>query len=468
MQMGNFTPAMETALEDWLKSHERELIGDIKKLVRIPSVSLSREGIYPFGRECGQVVDAASELIRRYGFEEKNWDYYGISAILPGGKDDQICFYSHLDVVPAGDGWTGDPYEPEEKDGYLIGRGVQDNKGPAVALLYTLRFLKETKVSLRHSFSCFLGCNEESGMEDIPYFLSKASAPALSLVSDCGFPVCHGEKGRLIANFSVPLPRGNLAGLEAGTVANIVPDRATASLSGLEPDAIRQALPRELDLAEKNGLVLVTAYGVPGHAAFPEKSVNALQKLAALLLKSGLVTGEGAPALAFIAESFADFYGRGLDIPFEDQESGKTTHVGSLARSEGGTLKVTADIRYAISSPREEFAPRLRQRAARYGYTLDLERDSPPYFIKGDDPVVKELTAIACQVLGIEAKPYVMGGGTYARKLPRALGFGPGVPNQENPFGGAHQADEAQRIENLLNAIRIYVRSALKLDALVA
>jgi succinyl-diaminopimelate desuccinylase len=355
-----------------------------------------------------------------------------------------------------------------EKEGCLIGRGTQDNKGPAVALLYTLRFLKELEVPLRHSFACFFGCNEESGMGDIPYFLSKSPAPALSLVADSGFPVCHGEKGRLAGEFSLPLPQGNLTGLEAGTAVNIVPGKARALLSGLGLKEAATALPPEAEIREQGDGIAVSVQGVPGHAAFPEKSVNALHKLAVLLLRSGLVRGEGKRALSFIAECFADYYGAGLDIPFEDPESGKTTHAGTLARTAGGKLRITVDARYALSSPREELAPRLRRKAAAYGYVLDSFHDSPPYFIKGEDPVVKELNAIACGVLGIEAKPYVMGGGTYARCLPRALGYGPGVPGQQNPFGGAHQANEAQRIENLLNAIRVYVRAALSLDPLGA
>jgi succinyl-diaminopimelate desuccinylase len=405
-------------------------------------------------------------LIRRHGLEAKNWDYYGVSALLPGQRPEEICFCAHLDVVPPGEGWTGSPYEPREKDGWLIGRGAADNKGPAAAVLYTLRFLREIRAPLGHSFSCFFGCNEESGMEDIPYFLSKAPAPVLSLVADCGFPVCHGEKGRVTADFTIPLPRGNLAAIEAGTVPNIIPDRAAALLSGTGLEEARAALPAGTELEEKDGLLRVQVRGKGGHAAAPENSVNALQRLAALLLDSGLVQGEGRGALGFIAESFADFNGGGLNIPFEDAESGKTTHTGSVARSAGGKLRITTDIRYAISSPREELAPRLRQKAAAYGYTLENFDDSPPYFIKKDDPVVRELHAIACKVLGLEGEPFVMGGGTYARKLPRALGYGPGGKSPANPFGGAHQPDEALWLEGLFGAIRVYVRAALAMDAL--
>ena len=55
-----------------------------------------------------------------------------------------------------------------------------------------------------------------------------------------------------------------------------------------------------------------------------------------------------------------------------------------------------------------------------------------------------------------------MGGGTYARKLPRAFAYGPGFPGEEkNPpmvqpgHGGAHGPDEALSLESLFRAAEI-------------
>ena len=51
---------------------------------------------------------------------------------------------AHLDVVPAGKGWTVcEPFEPLVKDGMIYGRGSSDDKGPAVASLYALRCVRE-------------------------------------------------------------------------------------------------------------------------------------------------------------------------------------------------------------------------------------------------------------------------------------------------------------------------------------
>jgi succinyl-diaminopimelate desuccinylase len=44
-------------------------------------------------------------------------------------------FAGHLDVVPPGEGWTGDPFQPEVRAGLLYGRGVVDMKGGIAAFV---------------------------------------------------------------------------------------------------------------------------------------------------------------------------------------------------------------------------------------------------------------------------------------------------------------------------------------------
>ncbi|WP_085529026.1 M20 family metallopeptidase [Kocuria massiliensis] len=49
-----------------------------------------------------------------------------------------ILFLGHSDVVPAGAGWTGDPFEPRHVDGRLIGRGAVDMKGGLAAVIVAM------------------------------------------------------------------------------------------------------------------------------------------------------------------------------------------------------------------------------------------------------------------------------------------------------------------------------------------
>jgi len=54
-----------------------------------------------------------------------------------------FVLYSHYDVVPAGDGWSADPWTLQGKDGYLIGRGTTDCKGPILAQMFAVRQLQQ-------------------------------------------------------------------------------------------------------------------------------------------------------------------------------------------------------------------------------------------------------------------------------------------------------------------------------------
>ncbi|MGN8631941.1 hypothetical protein ACTNEW_10240 [Blautia sp. HCP3S3_G3] len=71
---------------------------------------------------------------------------------------------------------------------------------------------------------------------------------------------------------------------------------------------------------------------------------------------------------------------------------------------------------------------------------------------------------------GRAGEPFVMGGGTYARKIPNAVAFGPGqqrdfrIPGLPDGHGNGHCADEAEAAENLKNAVKIYVEALIRVD----
>ncbi|MGB6182326.1 MAG: M20 family metallopeptidase [Rhodococcus sp. (in: high G+C Gram-positive bacteria)] len=58
-----------------------------------------------------------------------------VEVVVPGGTEPGLLFLGHSDVVPAGDGWTGDPYRTRLQDGRMIGRGTCDMKGGLAAVL---------------------------------------------------------------------------------------------------------------------------------------------------------------------------------------------------------------------------------------------------------------------------------------------------------------------------------------------
>lgn len=77
-------------------------------------------------------------LGRRHGYETRNYDNY-VGAIEFQKGDQTVGFWAHLDVVPVPDpgDWDYPPFEATVvEDRYIIGRGVQDNKSPAIGVFH--------------------------------------------------------------------------------------------------------------------------------------------------------------------------------------------------------------------------------------------------------------------------------------------------------------------------------------------
>ena len=108
------------------------------ELIRIPSVTGAPE--------CIQAMQKLAEYGKRFGFSHE-MDDFCISIVHPGKQGHrELGILGHLDVVPPGNGWRYSPFQAIEKDGYVIGRGSCDNKGPVVMSLYAMRFLKDAAI----------------------------------------------------------------------------------------------------------------------------------------------------------------------------------------------------------------------------------------------------------------------------------------------------------------------------------
>ena len=64
-----------------------------------------------------------------------------VVARLDNGPGPVFAFNSHMDVVPAGSGWTSDPFTLRRDAGRLFGRGACDAKGSIAAMLEAIRML---------------------------------------------------------------------------------------------------------------------------------------------------------------------------------------------------------------------------------------------------------------------------------------------------------------------------------------
>lgn len=469
---------LNAALDQWVEEHREEYIKDVSDLCRIRSVSEEMPGDKPFGEGCYEMLMASFKLAESYGFRTKNYDNYCGSAIYgenPNG--DSIGIIAHMDIVPEGNGWTHDPYDPvlSEDGKYLFGRGTADDKAPAMVGLYAMRFLKDHGIKLKNDVMLVFGLNEEKGSADMPEFLKREKAPKWSLVPDSKFPVGYAEIGFIHAEFAIAGIGEELVDIHGGEATNSVPDRAYAVVSGCKVDEVRAKLGdmERITVEEDPQGVRFLATGNSQHASRPEGAVNANNVLAKALLKAQVLHGETQKAMELFEKLTSHHYGEDLGISCEDEMSGKLTCVFTWVRKESEKLILKPDIRYPVTADQAFLMETLPQNAKKLGLEL-LELDNNPAFsFPLDHPVVEKLIEVPREVLGMpDIPPLVLAGGTYARRLPNAVSFGVTVPDRVRLFGfekgGAHQADEYGDIPNLMRSIKVYVRTLIEIDDIVA
>ena len=134
---------------------------------------------------------------------KKNWlDVYKRQGLRQGRvgaaqqvlDEDALAILAHLDVVPEGDGWKYPSYGAVIENGRMYGRGTSDDKGPAVAALYAMKAVKDAGIPLRHKVRLILGCDEESGWEDIAHYNKVATMPRMGFSPDASYPIINIEK----------------------------------------------------------------------------------------------------------------------------------------------------------------------------------------------------------------------------------------------------------------------------------
>ncbi|RLM16638.1 acetylornithine deacetylase [Gibbsiella quercinecans] len=99
-----------------------------------------------------------------------------VIARLENGAGPCFAFNTHIDVVPAGNGWSQDPFTLTERDGKLYGRGACDAKGPLVAMLEAMRMLAANRESWRGTLMGIFVADEEVASEGAKFYVREAPA----------------------------------------------------------------------------------------------------------------------------------------------------------------------------------------------------------------------------------------------------------------------------------------------------
>lgn len=404
-----------------------EMIEALQKLVSFQSIAKEEGPEYPYGKEVCGAKEYVLELAKSFGMRVE--DVPGKYAYIEIGAGPRLIgILSHLDVVPAGDGWTQDPFGGEIVDGRIYGRGTTDDKGPTIAVLYAMKALKE-KTTLSARIRLILGQTEENGeWRDIEAYTDAEEIPECGFTPDGDFPAIQNELGAMV--FRVQMPQSGFLRGEGGTAPNMVPAHARV----------------------KTEFGTYEASGKACHGCAPWLGLNGISELMEKV-------HQAEPENRFL-RMYADLigktiYGEKLGIAAEDESGKLTLNVGLFeVRDETATLMV--DIRYPAKKNPDEISGSLVRQFSSYGASCECVYHVRPLYTPSDSQVLGALLSAYREVTGDDSRPISIGGGTYAKAMPNMVAFGPNFPGHENR---EHMEDEYILVEDFLKLEEIYERA---------
>lgn len=124
----------------------------LRELVAISSISGNEEPLARF----------VEERVRSWGLDVVR-DGTGVKVTVVGNRPGKtLVLLSHLDVVPPGEGWSREPFEPVIEDGRLYGRGSGDAKASVATMLLAAKDLADRRDAFAGRLVVILGYGEET------------------------------------------------------------------------------------------------------------------------------------------------------------------------------------------------------------------------------------------------------------------------------------------------------------------
>lgn len=444
-------------IREYLDENLPEMKKALARLVKIPSVSGEKDGRYPFGKECGRVLEEFLELCGENGFDSENYGYYAGGADFISGAEPELGILAHLDVVPVNEkDWTFPPYEMTEKDGRLYGRGCMDDKGAVIASLFAMKAVRECGYKLKKNVRLIAGCSEETGSElDIREYMNRAKMPKAVFTPDAEFPVINIEKGMIRFTFGGEFDCELIETIKGGTVVNAVPSEVKAVLKGKVELPENEGVVGEF----KDGKTVITCSGKSAHASTPEQGINAFTKLFEYLLKLNMGENDKKmlnSLLGMFPTGESNAKALGLDVT---DESGSTTCVFSIVDFCRGNLSCKADMRFPISLTKASAEAGIRSAAEKNGLKFISLTGSEPHCTDKDSELVKTLLKVYEGTTGKKGYCKAIGGGTYVHGIEGGVAFGMEVEGEDNRI---HGADEWIGIENLVKSAEIFAKAIIE------
>ncbi|MEA1915784.1 MAG: succinyl-diaminopimelate desuccinylase [Campylobacterota bacterium] len=313
-------------------------------------------------------------------------------------KDNQhLCFAGHIDVVPPGEGWSVDPFEANIVDGVITARGTQDMKSGVAAFLYACKHAQHFKGTI-----------------------------SILLTSD--------EEGDAI--------NGTVKVLEHLKRQNQLPDFAVVAEPTCEVlfgDAIKVGRRGSI-----NGYI--EKKGKQGHAAYPEKAINPIHKVAQVLHKmAGVNLDEGD-----------EFFSPSQFVITDIRAGMEVTNVTP------GNLKMMFNVRNSTKTNKEDVEQFVHKYFSQMDYTLRTTQGSFPFMTNKDSKIIQKIDQSIQRVCSVKTKHSTAGGTSDARFFGQF-----GVQTVE--FGvindTIHAVDERTTVEEVEKLKDVFVHLIRNFDA---
>ena len=445
---------MESKIKNIVNENSKDMIESIKAAVRINSVmdeDTATESI-PFGKGVDESLRKTLEIAESLGFKTVYKDgYYGYAEV--GEGEELIGILGHIDVVPIGDEskWKFPPFSATEEDGYIYGRGTQDDKGPTIAAMYAVKALLDAGVKFGKRVRFIIGGDEENLWRCIAKYTENGEEiPSMGFTPDSSFPVTNAEKS--LVQFYLRGKGSKEISLNISGALNAVP--GVANYTGKLADKLSEKLDELKFDYEKDG-ESVTVIGKRVHAASADKGVNAIERLCKALYEIGVEDD----VVRFVAELSDSVGSKILPNCVDDVSGTLTLNLGELIINEKES-KIGFDSRVPVKFTIEDLEDAVKEKATNYGLEFEEFDRLKSLYVPADSELIKTLVSVYEEETGLEGTPKSSGGATYAKALDNCVAFGAMFPFDEKT---EHQENERVNIKNMIKATEIYALSVYRL-----
>ena len=396
------------------------------------------------------------ELAKQMGFdanlcaEDKNGNKR-VVEIRPKNntnKKAKLGLVVHLDTVPIGEGWRHNPYGEIDQNGRIYGRGIIDDKAPAVETLQVLYLLKDY---ISPDWEIICGSSEEAEWVDMEAYLEEkrknnGELPDFSITVD-GDGVQNGCRGYLDLKLSFDRQTDTNIISEFGTAEgaanNSVPDSATTIINGERIESLGKAC----------------------HSSIPQNGINAIIKLAEKIKKENPEGYEEFKSFFDLMEKMGKSYDAADTLFFtkkpsimNGQDVGYTSSCPTTCRLDGDEMTVNLNIRLMAGTTREEVDRAIENICKTYNCKAEISELNLPAFIPLDNPSIKRLLEAYEEELGKATKSEIAGGIGYNAALPRCAIFGPRWAIEHDEEDTCHSADETRTIKDIVIFMNMLAR----------